>query len=73
MRPRGSEKAAATGLIVRCNILLHCTKPPLYVPISTAVAFRVGVAATDRCQRADRLWAQIRAMPDHRPKGQVHD
>jgi hypothetical protein len=38
------------------------------------VALPVRMTAAGRLSFSmDRLWAQICAMPDHRPKGQFHD
>jgi hypothetical protein len=55
----------------------YCVAPrgTLYpFSIKTAVALPVRMTAAGRLSLSmDRLWAQIRAMPDHRPKGPFHD
>jgi len=62
-------------LIVHRNISIALHQKPVYIgTIKTAVALPVRMRATGPLSSGtDRLWAQICAMPDHRPKGPLHD
>jgi hypothetical protein len=63
--------------LIAASQYFYCVAPrrTLYsFCIKTAVALPVRMTAAGRLSLSmDRLWAQIRAMPDHRPKGQFHD
>jgi hypothetical protein len=63
--------------LIAASQYFYCVAPrhTLYLAcIKTAVALPVRMTAAGRLSLSmDRLWAQIRAMPDHRPKGQFHD
>jgi hypothetical protein len=63
--------------LIAASQYFYCVAPShtLYSPcIKAAVALPVRMTAAGRLSlRMDRLWAQIRVMPDHRPKGPFHD
>jgi hypothetical protein len=68
------KELSTTHLIVQRNISIALHQSHAICPHQA----RRGASGQDGgCGRlssaSDRLWAQIRAMPDHRPKGQFHD